>query len=211
MTTRRWVQLELLMLLLLVQIGLWVPGKTRTIVTLLGLTWVGVTTILDLRKKLYSKQDLGLVWQNSLQTGWVFYYSLVAVGIIWLLATITGITHGVPVQKYLLENIPYFLGAIIQSFFLNPFVFVRLKRLYETLAVLLAALMFSWMHQPNPVLMIITFAGGYLSCTVFNRYRNYWVLALAHGLIGAAIAAYWPKWVMQAGIGFFRLGGFSNR
>jgi hypothetical protein len=52
---------------------------------------------------------------------------------------------------------------------------------------LFAAALFSLAHLPNWFLMPVTFAGGYACARVYLRYRNLYVLAIAHGLIGCCL------------------------
>jgi membrane protease YdiL (CAAX protease family) len=78
---------------------------------------------------------------------------------------------------------------ILQCFFLN-----RALRLIPnaTAAAALSAGLFAIAHLPNPVLTVITLICGLASCLFFLHYRNLWPLAMAHAILGIAIAVTIP-------------------
>jgi membrane protease YdiL (CAAX protease family) len=45
-------------------------------------------------------------------------------------------------------------------------------------------MIFSAVHLPNPFLVATALVAGYLSAWAYLRYRNLFVLGLAHGLLG---------------------------
>jgi membrane protease YdiL (CAAX protease family) len=58
---------------------------------------------------------------------------------------------------------------------------------------------------PNPLLTLITLVFGLASCLFFLRYRNLWPLAVAHAILGIAIAITIPGPIdhnMRVGIGY---------
>jgi membrane protease YdiL (CAAX protease family) len=60
-------------------------------------------------------------------------------------------------------------------------------------------------HLPNPVLTVITLVCGLASCLFFLRYRNLWPLAVAHAILGIAIAITIPSSIdhnMRVGISY---------
>jgi len=103
--------------------------------------------------------------------------------------------------------VAYIGWALVQQFILQDFFLARLLRLTRTrtVAVLSAGLMFAIAHVPNPVLVIATVVWGTVACTLFLRYRNLYVLALAHAILGMCIAVAVPNHLhhhMRVGLGY---------
>ncbi|MCL5671592.1 MAG: hypothetical protein M1423_09920, partial [Acidobacteria bacterium] len=68
------------------------------------------------------------------------------------------------------------------------------------------ALMFAGAHIPNPILMVATFAGGFVFAEIFVRHPNIWPLAFVQAVAGFLIGALSPPWIihnMRVGPGYF--------
>lgn len=63
-------------------------------------------------------------------------------------------------------------------------------RIKKYQAILITAFIFSMVHQPYILLMIVTFFMEILFLIVFDRYRNLWALGIAHGWIATFILYY---------------------
>ena len=100
----------------------------------------------------------------------------------------------------------YFLWALEQEFILQSFFYVRLESLLGSRrAVWGAALLFSVVHVPSPVLTLMSLIGGLVFCEMFRRYRNIFPLGLVHGAVGLTIAASLSdRWLhhMHVGVGY---------
>jgi len=72
----------------------------------------------------------------------------------------------------------------LQSFFNNRLIFLVVNR---RLSSFLIAILFASFHWPNPVLLPLTFVGGYFMADVFARHRNIIPLAAAQALLGSAV------------------------
>ena len=85
----------------------------------------------------------------------------------------------------------YVVWGVFQQYLLNGFLANRLAEFAGSprsrLVPLAAAALFSLVHLPNWFLMAVTFAGGYLSVRVYQRYRSLYVLGIAHALIAFAL------------------------
>jgi membrane protease YdiL (CAAX protease family) len=76
-------------------------------------------------------------------------------------------------------------------------------------AALAAAVLFALAHLPNPILTSVTLFWGFAACLLFLRYRNLYPLALAHAILGIAIAITVPGPVdhnMRVGLGYLTYG-----
>ncbi|HXN49540.1 MAG TPA: CPBP family glutamic-type intramembrane protease [Bryobacteraceae bacterium] len=85
----------------------------------------------------------------------------------------------------------YIVWGVFQQYLLNGFLANRLAeftaRPRSPLVPLAAAALFALVHLPNWFLMAVTFAGGYLSVRVYQRYRSLYVLGIAHALIAFSL------------------------
>lgn len=84
----------------------------------------------------------------------------------------------------------YAIWAGLQQLMLQCFFLARALRLIPnaTVAAGLSASLFAIAHLPNPVLTAITLVFGLAACLFFLHYRNLWPLAMAHAILGIAIA-----------------------
>jgi membrane protease YdiL (CAAX protease family) len=79
----------------------------------------------------------------------------------------------------------YLPWGLLQQYILNGYFFNRLAPLFpRRIAALIAAVLFSGAHVPNPFLMAVTLIGGYFSALVYSRHRNLYILGLAHAAVG---------------------------
>jgi membrane protease YdiL (CAAX protease family) len=101
----------------------------------------------------------------------------------------------------------YALWACVQQLLLQGFFLPRCLGLLngKVSAALLAGVLFSLAHLPNPILTPITLFWGFAACLLFLRYRNLYPLAAAHAIVGIAIAITIPGHVdhnMRVGLGY---------
>lgn len=101
----------------------------------------------------------------------------------------------------------YVLWTLYQQFLLQDYFMPRLTRLLDSdRAIMVAAILFAVAHLPNLSLVVATVAWGAVSCYLFRRYRNLWVLGLAQGLLGLCFSVVVPNAVhhhMRVGLGYF--------
>ena len=135
--------------------------------------------------------------------------SLIAV-LMGAVAALMGTLHGLfGVRAPLLHASGYLLWSVVQQYIQQSFFFVRMEKLVPKgeVASFLTAVLFGLAHLPNPVLTAVTFAGGWILSELFRRYRSIYPLAVAHGLIGLAIAVSVPDSIhhhMRVGLGYLR-------
>ena len=126
------------------------------------------------------------------------------------IAAAAGTLHGLfGVRAPLLHACGYLLWALVQQYIQQSFFFARIEHLTSNglLAGFWTALLFGLAHLPNPVLAPVTFVGGWILTELFRRYRTLYPLAVAHGLIGLAIAISVPDHIhhhMRVGLGYLR-------
>lgn len=101
----------------------------------------------------------------------------------------------------------YALWSFLQEFVLLNFFLLRLLRLLPArwMAVCATTCCFAITHLPNPVLAPLTMIWGIVACTAFLAYRNFYMPAVAHAILGVCIALTIPGRVdhnMRVGHGY---------
>jgi len=157
-------------------------------------------------------QTLGLRTANLARSLWVAGVALSIAAIAILIAAHIGTlnlpaTPALFIQRYW----GYALWTFTQQILLQDFFLLRLHRLMHSQrrASVAAAAIFSLAHLPNPILTIVTFVWGLAACLLFLHYRNLYPLAIAHAILGIAIALTIPGPVtrnMRVGLGNLTYG-----
>lgn len=130
---------------------------------------------------------------------------LILLGAWWAgtLHFLTG-THSPPWHAVL-----YAVWALIQEFLVLSFIFVRLRSALggDSRAMFGTALLFSAAHIPSLILMCATFLLALVLIALFRRYRNIYPLAVAHAMLGLAMAISLPSGLihnMRVGIAYWK-------
>ena len=102
----------------------------------------------------------------------------------------------------------YFSFCLLQQVALNSYLMNRFLYAVERprIAALLCSVIFAAMHWPNPVLVPVTLAGGFVMCWLFARERNILPLTLGQAVLGGM--AWWAfpiAWhhSMRVGPGYY--------
>ncbi len=185
---------------LLVEGGLWTAGTAQRGFTIAAMCWIAGCTLLQRR----SWNMLGLGRRGFRQSSWL---ALIA-AVLAVTAAAAHLQHGFANHSISLwQVLGYPLWSVEQEFILNSFLFLNLEKVAGTRrAIALSALAFSLAHLPNAFLMMLTLLAGLVFCAAFARYRNLWPLAIAHALLGTAIATSTPDSIthhMRVGLGYY--------
>jgi hypothetical protein len=103
----------------------------------------------------------------------------------------------------------YMTFCLVQQIGLNSLVTNRLLSAIDNRVHvgLLAGTIFAFLHWPNPVLVPVTFVGGFLMSWLFAKERNILTLSVWQGIIGTVVWWAFPvAWhhAMRVGPGFYR-------
>ncbi|MGA1981134.1 MAG: CPBP family intramembrane glutamic endopeptidase [Acidobacteriaceae bacterium] len=151
---------------------------------------------------------MGFHFANLARSSWIVGTALLASALAVLVARLAHTLHAPdgPVQ-FLERYAGYIVFAFVQQALLQDFFLLRLLRLMRSprSAALVAAIVFSLAHLPNPILVVVTFACGLAACLLFLRYRSLYTLAVAHAILGITLAMTIPGPVirnMRVGLGY---------
>ena len=202
----RSLLLELAIAYSLIEITIWTPPSAQRILFYITAGWFLLSLVLALKRG----EPLGLGRLPLRMTIISAALTLVLAAGLVAIAHLVGTLHGLfGVRRPLLHASGYMLWSLVQQYIQQSFFYVRIERLTSNgrLAALITALLFGLAHLPNPVLTPVTLVGGWILSELFRRYRSLYPLALAHGLIGLAIAVSVPDHIhhhMRVGLGYLR-------
>ncbi|HZT00027.1 MAG TPA: CPBP family intramembrane glutamic endopeptidase [Terriglobales bacterium] len=190
---RAWA--EILLALGLLELVFWTPRSplhTGCIVALIGsVLWLG------LRGR--SREELGFRWPARGGTVVMLAVGCVVAAAIPLVVVAGG--HPIPANTDWpkLNNLwPYVIWAVGQQFLLQSYFYVRFEQLLGgRAAVAVSSVLFALLHFPNLPLTGLTLVGGLFFTETFRTYRSLYPLAIAHALMGIAIAYSFPDSLMH--------------
>ncbi len=107
-----------------------------------------------------------------------------------------------------LSFVGYFVWCAFQQFLTQSYFHRRLMRPIQNphLRSLVVGLLFAGAHVPNPVLMVATFAGGFIFAEIFYLHRNIWPLAFVQAVAVFLIGTLSPPGIihnMRVGPGYY--------
>lgn len=195
---------ELITGFFLIMIVLWIPQPGQLILGSLAF-FVMIAMVMARRPTL---NELGLGWKGLLPSLWIAPAAVIlgAAGVIS--ARAAGVYH--PLAHPGFSHVyGYVIWTIVQQFLLQDLFMPRLRRLLPTkeAAITVTAVLFSLAHMPNLMLAAATVIWGAISCVLFLRYRNLYMIGIAQGILGLCFAVCVPNVFihhMRVGLGFYR-------
>jgi hypothetical protein len=190
----------------LIALAVWTPLPWQRYLSVAALAWVAVATW----RSFDGLHAMGFRGAQFRRAAWVLGVVLAltaaAIGVaIWMETLRVPHSPGLFVERYW----AYTIWSFLQEFLLLNFFLLRLLRLLpnRTAAAVTATSLFALVHLPNPVLTPLTMIWGYAACLIFLHYRNIYIPAVAHAILGISIAITIPGHVdhnMRVGLGYFR-------
>jgi membrane protease YdiL (CAAX protease family) len=181
---------------------IWSPEQVQAILSPVAL----VVTLFVVLVRRPSRDEIGFGTRGLVRSLWILP-AAAALGLTSVfVASKFGTLH--PLYKASVGHVGgYVLWTLYQQFLLQDYFLDRLLRLIasESAAVFLAGVLFAAAHWPNLVLVAATLVWGMVSCVLFRRYRNLWMIGLAQGLLGLCIAVCVPDALqhhLRVGLGY---------
>ena len=181
---------------------LWMPTHEQLIFGPIALLAPLVLVLLR-RPKL---NDLGLGLRGFVSSLWILPAAVGLSIVSVLVAQSVGTFHGL-YQPDLAHVGGYVLWTLYQQFLLQDYFMPRLSRMLSSDAAIgLAAVLFAVAHLPNLSLAVATLVWGGVSCALFRRYHNLYMLGIVQGLLGLCFAVCVPDVLhhhMRVGLGYW--------
>ena len=185
--SRRRDFVELVGIYGLILLVIWTPRPWQW--ALWGLASLSIIAVIAVSYE--GMRPMGLCTVNLVKSLWAVALAMTVAVFAVAIASRMHTLHVASSPRWALEQYgSYAVWAGVQQLILQCFILSRSLRLLgnTTAAAAVSAALFAVAHLPNPILTLITLFCGLASCLFFLHYKNLWPLALAHAILGIAIA-----------------------
>ncbi|HKU28664.1 MAG TPA: CPBP family glutamic-type intramembrane protease [Candidatus Sulfotelmatobacter sp.] len=181
---------------------LWLPTHLQLIFGPIAL-FAPLVLVLSRRASL---DELGLGWRGFVPSLWILPAAIV-LSVVGIEAAKQATTFHTLYAPDFSHVAGYVLWTVYQQFLLQDYFVPRLTSLLSSnTAIAVAAALFAVAHFPNIPLMLATLVWGAVSCILFRRYRNLYIIGITQGLLGLCFAVCIPDvWLhhMRVGLGYW--------
>jgi hypothetical protein len=201
---RRFAATAIVVAYVLIEAALWTRARVQLAWSAAAACWIVWATVRQKR----TARELGIGSAGFAASIWVALVAAAIAGVIVAAGAAAGTLHGLSGwNRVPSRTVAYVIWALEQQFILQSFFYLNLEELAgdRLRSALAATALFTAAHIPNLFLLLATFIFGICSTQLFRRYRNIYPLAIAHALLGLALAVSVPDSVhrhMRVGLGY---------
>lgn len=175
-----------------------VMGRT-SLAVVIPVTLAFVLMIGSHRLRGETLRDLGFRFDNFLRAGKLLLLPMALTTAVCLIAG-WWFGGGINFQRWhadraiVAQLVLGFGWGLLQQYVLQAFINRRAQVVWGKgwLSILLVAIVFGGLHLPNPWLTVVTFAGGIVWATIYQRAPNLFALAVSHSLMTWVVVSTLP-------------------
>jgi hypothetical protein len=174
-------------------------GRSKLIMAIPVLLALGLM-IISHRERGETLSEIGFRTDNFVSAMRVLLFVTIAAVLLILIVAAYFSDYSIAIAPWRNRFLALPLWALFQQYALNGFINRRAQIAFGSglPSILITGLAFSLVHLPNPLLAVITLAGGLIWAAVYQRQPNLFALALSHTVVSIILALTIPKALLES-------------
>jgi len=139
----------------------------------------------------------------SITSPWQSWLSLLVITLFPMFGVLAMSSEGSFLTAVAIPALGYYVAwALVQQYIIVAYILPRLNGLVPKYSVVLSAVIFSYLHFPNFSLMSVSFVMGLLWYAHYQKYGNWYAIAISHGLLAVVFREVVPEqWRISGELG----------